>query len=215
MRRRVVLSAQRCANAASGCRDSRQSWCVTMSASNTSYPLNAVCVGRLYVKPYHYHFETHTKGRWVGRTLLQVFHQEFPYQPQEYFVRQRPVLRSLSPLKVVRCSAKGHICWASHCSEQGRHSSPSRHAAAPGRCNHPRGTPARTIRDYAGSTYSPRERRRHRRGVQIQSTDSCIRTVSPQHGCGSACCMPRSAWPLSCVAPTAPCPQPSTALAEY
>ncbi len=41
--------------------------------------------GRRYVRPYHFNFETHVKGRWVGRTLLQVFQQEFPYQPQHYF----------------------------------------------------------------------------------------------------------------------------------
>ena len=41
--------------------------------------------GRRYVRPYHFDFQTHVKGRWVGRTLLQVFHQEFSYQPQHYF----------------------------------------------------------------------------------------------------------------------------------
>ena len=56
--------------------------------------LNAVHIGRLYVKPYHYRFETHAKGRWVGRTLLQVFQQEFPYQPQEYFVRGTTTIRA-------------------------------------------------------------------------------------------------------------------------
>lgn len=41
--------------------------------------------GRRFVRPYHFNFKTHVKGRWVGRTLLQVFQQEFPYQPQDYF----------------------------------------------------------------------------------------------------------------------------------
>ena len=56
--------------------------------------LNVVHIGRLYVKPYHYRFETHAKGRWVGRTLLQVFQHEFPYQPQEYFVRGTTTTRA-------------------------------------------------------------------------------------------------------------------------
>eukprot|EP01050_Picozoa_sp_SAG11_P022074 SAG11_NODE_4074_length_2078_cov_2.655887_1_plen_429_part_01 len=43
--------------------------------------------GRRYVRPYDYDFRTYAKGRWVGLTLLQVFAQEFPYQPQQYFAR--------------------------------------------------------------------------------------------------------------------------------
>eukprot|EP01052_Picozoa_sp_SAG31_P005404 SAG31_NODE_237_length_19590_cov_13.149915_10_plen_134_part_00 len=37
-----------------------------------------VRAGRRYVRPYNYDFETHAKGRWVGRTLLQVFSECAP-----------------------------------------------------------------------------------------------------------------------------------------
>ncbi|KAM4013447.1 pseudouridylate synthase RPUSD2 [Anomaloglossus baeobatrachus] len=37
------------------------------------------------VRPYFFDFETYCKGRWVGRTLLQVFEAEFRSEPLEYY----------------------------------------------------------------------------------------------------------------------------------
>ena len=57
--------------------------------------------GRRYVRPYHFDFQTHVKGRWVGRTLLQVFQQEFPYQPQHYFPK------AIAAGRLTACSRDG------------------------------------------------------------------------------------------------------------
>ncbi|KAM4665108.1 pseudouridylate synthase RPUSD2 [Discoglossus pictus] len=37
------------------------------------------------VRPYYFHFETYCKGRWVGRSLREVFSQEFRAEPLEYY----------------------------------------------------------------------------------------------------------------------------------
>ncbi|XP_029454420.1 RNA pseudouridylate synthase domain-containing protein 2 isoform X2 [Rhinatrema bivittatum] len=37
------------------------------------------------VRPYYFDFETYCKGRWVGKTLLQVFSSEFRAEPIEYY----------------------------------------------------------------------------------------------------------------------------------
>ncbi|CAH2328977.1 RNA pseudouridylate synthase domain-containing 2 [Pelobates cultripes] len=37
------------------------------------------------VRPYYFDFETYCKGRWVGRTLLDVFSTEFRAEPLEYY----------------------------------------------------------------------------------------------------------------------------------
>eukprot|EP01063_Lacrimia_lanifica_P018827 TRINITY_DN2577_c1_g1_i9.p2 TRINITY_DN2577_c1_g1~~TRINITY_DN2577_c1_g1_i9.p2 ORF type:complete len:296 (+),score=116.83 TRINITY_DN2577_c1_g1_i9:49-888(+) len=37
------------------------------------------------VRPYWYDLETHVKGRWVGRTLLDVFLKEFPHHSEAYY----------------------------------------------------------------------------------------------------------------------------------
>ncbi|XP_056401385.1 pseudouridylate synthase RPUSD2 [Hyla sarda] len=39
------------------------------------------------VRPYYFHFETYCKGRWVGRSLLDVFSKEFRSEPLEYYRR--------------------------------------------------------------------------------------------------------------------------------
>lgn len=37
------------------------------------------------VRPYYFDFETYCKGRWVGRSLLDVFSSEFRAQPLDYY----------------------------------------------------------------------------------------------------------------------------------
>ncbi|XP_053330976.1 pseudouridylate synthase RPUSD2 [Spea bombifrons] len=37
------------------------------------------------VRPYYFDFETYCKGRWVGKTLLEVFSAEFRAEPLEYY----------------------------------------------------------------------------------------------------------------------------------
>ncbi|KAM8921389.1 pseudouridylate synthase RPUSD2 [Pelodytes ibericus] len=37
------------------------------------------------VRPYYFDFETYCKGRWVGKSLLQVFSAEFRAEPLEYY----------------------------------------------------------------------------------------------------------------------------------
>ncbi|XP_077321019.1 pseudouridylate synthase RPUSD2 [Lithobates pipiens] len=39
------------------------------------------------VRPYYFHFETYCKGRWVGKSLLEVFSSEFRSEPLEYYKR--------------------------------------------------------------------------------------------------------------------------------
>ncbi|XP_073466194.1 pseudouridylate synthase RPUSD2 isoform X2 [Aquarana catesbeiana] len=39
------------------------------------------------VRPYYFHFETYCKGRWVGKSLLEVFSSEFRSEPLEYYRR--------------------------------------------------------------------------------------------------------------------------------
>ena len=68
--------------AAPSCQQSGTQTDATISEAELQYFVRG---GRRYVRPYHFDFRTHVKGRWVGRTLLQVFQQEFPYQPQHYF----------------------------------------------------------------------------------------------------------------------------------
>ncbi|XP_041928898.1 RNA pseudouridylate synthase domain-containing protein 2 [Alosa sapidissima] len=37
------------------------------------------------VRPYYYDFKTYCKGRWIGKTLLEVFSSEFRAEPLEYY----------------------------------------------------------------------------------------------------------------------------------
>ena len=41
--------------------------------------------GVRHVRPYVYEFRTNAKGRWVGRTLLDVFTTEFGAYPYDYY----------------------------------------------------------------------------------------------------------------------------------
>jgi 5,10-methenyltetrahydromethanopterin hydrogenase len=43
-------------------------------------------VGLRRVGLYHYEFKTHAKGRWVGRTVLDVFAKEFSAHSLAYYV---------------------------------------------------------------------------------------------------------------------------------
>ena len=42
--------------------------------------------GMRYVNPYDYKFQTFTKGRWIGRSILEVFQSEFKAYSAEYYV---------------------------------------------------------------------------------------------------------------------------------
>jgi hypothetical protein len=42
--------------------------------------------GRRGVKPYYHAFRSYVKGRWIGRTLFDVFSGEFASHTPEYFV---------------------------------------------------------------------------------------------------------------------------------
>ena len=44
-----------------------------------------VAHGLRWVEPYHHTFETHAKGRWVGREVLEVFAKEFQSEPREAY----------------------------------------------------------------------------------------------------------------------------------
>ena len=41
--------------------------------------------GLRYVKPYHFTFTTHCKGRWIGRKLIDVFSSEFRMESIDYY----------------------------------------------------------------------------------------------------------------------------------
>ena len=43
-------------------------------------PWYFVSRGRRYVVPYHYTFRANVRARWVGRTLVEAFDDEFPFQ---------------------------------------------------------------------------------------------------------------------------------------
>ncbi|XP_078447420.1 pseudouridine synthase family protein isoform X2 [Wolffia australiana] len=42
--------------------------------------------GRRYVRPYYFEFISHVKNRWAGKTIVDVFADEFKGRPREYFV---------------------------------------------------------------------------------------------------------------------------------
>ena len=45
--------------------------------------------GLRFVKPYFFDFSTFTKTRWIGRTVMDVFTNDFKYHSKEYIVRMR------------------------------------------------------------------------------------------------------------------------------
>jgi len=55
-------------------------------AESIDYTVNTrVCRGLRWVEPYHHAFETHAKGRWVGREILDVFAVEFRSETREAY----------------------------------------------------------------------------------------------------------------------------------
>jgi hypothetical protein len=53
-------------------------------------PLDAYVItsdGLRHVKPYVYDFGTNAKGRWLGRTIYDVYASEFGAQSKEYYRR--------------------------------------------------------------------------------------------------------------------------------
>ncbi|XP_006647267.2 RNA pseudouridine synthase 7 [Oryza brachyantha] len=43
--------------------------------------------GRRYVRPYYFEFISHVKNRWAGKTIVDLFTDEFKGRPREYYVR--------------------------------------------------------------------------------------------------------------------------------
>ncbi|XP_057516334.1 RNA pseudouridine synthase 7 isoform X2 [Amaranthus tricolor] len=43
--------------------------------------------GRRHVKPYYFEFICHVKNRWAGKTIVDMFTEEFKGRPQDYYVR--------------------------------------------------------------------------------------------------------------------------------
>ncbi|KAK4773306.1 hypothetical protein SAY87_028325 [Trapa incisa] len=42
--------------------------------------------GKRYVKPYYFEFISHVKNRWAGKTIVDLFSEEFRGRPYEYYV---------------------------------------------------------------------------------------------------------------------------------
>ncbi|CAM8899030.1 unnamed protein product [Rhodiola kirilowii] len=42
--------------------------------------------GRRHVKPYYFEFISHVKNRWAGKTIVDLFAQEFKGRPYDYYV---------------------------------------------------------------------------------------------------------------------------------
>ncbi|KAF7061528.1 hypothetical protein CFC21_068215 [Triticum aestivum] len=42
--------------------------------------------GRRYVRPYYFEFISHAKNRWAGKTIVDLFTDEFKGRPREYYV---------------------------------------------------------------------------------------------------------------------------------
>jgi len=43
--------------------------------------------GRRYVRPYYFEFISHVKNRWAGKTIVDLFTDEFKGRSREYYVR--------------------------------------------------------------------------------------------------------------------------------
>jgi 23S rRNA-/tRNA-specific pseudouridylate synthase len=72
-------------------------------------PVNGACAWIRVVKPYSYTFATFAKARWLGRSVLDVYHSEFGSYPKSYYesaILQGRIL--LSDQKVdLSCKIKG------------------------------------------------------------------------------------------------------------
>ncbi|PKU78124.1 RNA pseudouridine synthase 7 [Dendrobium catenatum] len=42
--------------------------------------------GKRYVRPYYFEFISHVKNRWAGKTIVDLFTEEFRGRPYEYYV---------------------------------------------------------------------------------------------------------------------------------
>ncbi|KAF5194830.1 Rna pseudouridine synthase [Thalictrum thalictroides] len=42
--------------------------------------------GRRHVRPYYFEFISHVKNRWAGKTIVDLFAQEFKGRPYNYYV---------------------------------------------------------------------------------------------------------------------------------
>lgn len=49
-------------------------------------PINYTFIEMRKVKPYYFEYKSFAKGRWLGRTLLDVFSSEFRDRSEDYYV---------------------------------------------------------------------------------------------------------------------------------
>lgn len=63
-----------------------------MLVNINSYILFVLFQGLRHVHPYYFTFTTYCKGRWVGRSLIDVFKEEFRSETQEYYVSIKHVI---------------------------------------------------------------------------------------------------------------------------
>ena len=75
------------------------------------------------MRPYIYDFKCHVKRRWEGKTLVDLFAEEFPLLTREYYLRavaaQRLRIDSVQGGVLSRCvhTHMGHTCcarWITH-----------------------------------------------------------------------------------------------------
>jgi hypothetical protein len=52
--------------------------------------LNLLPLGLRKVKSYYFVYQAYAKGRWLGRSILEVFTQEFRDRNEQYYVRNEP-----------------------------------------------------------------------------------------------------------------------------
>jgi hypothetical protein len=68
-----------------------------------------VAHGLRWVEPYHHTFETHAKGRWVGREILEVFAKEFQSEPREAYEEAIGAGACMSGISSKRCLPSLHL----------------------------------------------------------------------------------------------------------
>lgn len=61
-------------------------------------------LGLRKVKPYYYVYEANAKGRWLGRSILEIFTQEFQDQSPDYYVRNTEFVWPIHPASKDRCA---------------------------------------------------------------------------------------------------------------
>ena len=65
------------------------------------------------VRPYEYHYQTYAKGRWLNRTIEDVFLKEFADRPPSYYVFHSSKNRQKSAI-TKDISESRHSCWSHH-----------------------------------------------------------------------------------------------------